>query len=65
MTGEHYATNETNAKSENDLNKYVSALTDESDPTFNGSTMLLKANYWDTNYGGHLYPHPGLSLIHI
>ena len=63
-----YATNETNGKTEDELNKYVCDIESTSDPRyaleFNNSKMLLKKTYWEENYGGHLYPHLG-SVVYI
>ena len=58
-----FATNKTNAKAEEDLNKYVAEV-ETTDPAFSGTWMVAQGEYWKDNYGGHVYPHIG-SVVYI
>ena len=58
ISGERETANTTNEKP--DLNKYVT----DGQESFDPDRMVAKATYWNTNYGGHLYPHQG-SVVYI
>ena len=54
----------TNPKAEADMDKYVSTYTSDQDPSFDDIWMIVKDNYWNLNYCGHLYPQQG-SVVYV